>query len=75
MKRAKLLRSWSEAVGQLSSKETYIWYNKEIKINNRPILFEHFLNQRIFKINDLINKDGTAKKFNDLGLDQKEWFS
>jgi hypothetical protein len=60
----EILRSWSE-VGQLSSKETYIWYNKEIQINNRPILFEPFLNQRILKINDLFNKDGTAKKFND----------
>ena len=49
--------------------------NKDITIENKPVMFKSFLDRRIFKINDLIDKDGHVKKFDDFGLSQKDGFS
>jgi hypothetical protein len=61
-------------VGQISTKESYLWYNKEIQIDSKPILYKAFQDNGINLIKDhLMNSNGKVKIFKDLGLDQKEW--
>ena len=70
----ELLKSWSE-IGQTSKKQNYLWYNKTIQINNRPIFYQSFHTEGINFISDLVDRSGTAKSFDQLGLDAKEWFN
>lgn len=61
-------------VGQLSTKELFIWYNKDIKVNNKPVLYKSFYDLGIKYVKHLVKKNGEVIDFKDLGLHQKEWF-
>ena len=69
----EVLGSWSE-IGQTSYKGSYLWYNKEILINKKPVFYKSFHNQGINSVQDLISRDGKVKDFKDLSLNGKEWF-
>jgi hypothetical protein len=70
----EILNSWSE-VGQPLTKQFYIWYNKDIQIENKSVFYEPFAEKGIKQINDLYQDNGKIKNFEDLELDHKEWFN
>jgi hypothetical protein len=48
--------------------DEYIWYNKRILIDNKPIYYAHWYEQGIKKVYDIIKLDGTFYSLNELSI-------
>ena len=69
-----LLRNWAE-IGNLNSH--MLWYNKNIKINNKSVFYDSFDKIGVKSVSDLFELNGKIIKFEDLenkGLERTEWF-
>lgn len=73
----EILRSWKE-IGNQEKKKYFLWYNKNIKVNNTPVFYSTFHSKGINFVSDLIDEEGSIIEFENIkngkDLNKKKWF-
>ncbi|CAH3173730.1 unnamed protein product, partial [Porites lobata] len=63
----ELLLWWSQFRETFASEEdwkTIIWNNKEIKVENKPVYYKHYVNARVISIQDLLVSLNSTDSYN-----------
>ena len=75
----ELLLWWSQFRETFATEEdwkTIIWNNKEIKVENKPVYYKHYVNARVICIPDLLFTQNSTDSYNHLSkkTDAKQIF-
>ena len=65
----ELLLWWSQFRETVATEEdwkTIIWNNKEIKVENKPVYYKHYVNARVICIQDLLLSLNSSDSYNQL---------
>ena len=56
-------------VSEILLSNKFLWLNKTVKYQNKPMLIEEFFNPGIFDFQQLLDSDGNIKSYGDLSID------
>ena len=64
-----------KVVSRNDIRDQILWYNSNIRINSKPVMWLHWVNKGIFTIGDLCNDRGVRVSAPDLKVNWLEWRS